>query len=85
MADIQSATAEIRRGKKERKNKRQCKNMMVCQIWCPYYKKDINLIEGIQRRATKLVAGMQDFNYNDRLKMLDLQRLEERRMRSDLI
>jgi len=43
------------------------------------------LIEGVQRRATKLVAGMQDFNYNDRLKILGLQRLEERRMRSDLI
>jgi len=43
------------------------------------------LIEGVQRRATKLVAGMQDFNYNDRLKMLGLQRLEERRTRSDLI
>jgi len=28
---------------------------------------------------------MQDFNYNDGLKMLGLQRLEERRMRSDLI
>ena len=56
-----------------------------CQIWIPYYKKDIKLIEGVPRRATKLVAGMQDFNYNDRLKMLGLQRLEERRMRSDLI
>ena len=52
---------------------------------CPYYKKDIKLIEGVQRRATKLVAGMQDFNYNDKLKILGLQRLEERRMRSDLI
>ena len=40
------------------------------------------MIEGVQRRATKLVAGMQDFNYNDRL---GLQRLEERSMRSDLI
>ena len=47
--------------------------------------KDIKLIEGVQRRATKLLAGMQDFNYNDRLKMLGLQRLEERRMRSDLL
>jgi len=56
-----------------------------CLIYSPYYKKDIKLIEGVQRRATKLVAGMQDFNYNDRLKMLGLQQLEERRMRSDLI
>ena len=34
MADIQAATAEIRRGKKERKkkNKRQDKNIMVCPI-----------------------------------------------------
>ena len=56
-----------------------------CQIWSPYYKKDIKLIEGVQRRASKLVAGMQDFNYNDRLQMLGLQRLQERTMRSDLI
>jgi len=55
------------------------------QIWSPYYKKDIKLIAGVQRWATKLVAGMQDFKYNDRLKMLGLQRLEERRIRSDLI
>jgi len=33
MADIQSATAEIRRGKKRRKkNKRQDENIMVCPI-----------------------------------------------------
>jgi len=55
------------------------------QIWSPYYKKDIKLIEGVQRRATKLVTGMQVLNYNDGLKRLGLQRLEGRRMRSDLI
>jgi len=32
MAHIQSATADIRRGKKDRKNKRQDENIMVCPI-----------------------------------------------------
>jgi len=32
MADIQSSTAEIRRGKKDRKKKPQGKNIMVCPI-----------------------------------------------------
>ena len=52
---------------------------------CPYYKKDIKLIEGEQKRATKIVTGMKELNYNDRLKQLGLLRLEGRRMRSDLI
>ena len=56
-----------------------------CQLWSPYYKKDIKLIEGVQRRATKLVTFMQELNYNDGLKRLGLQRLEGRRMRNDLI
>ena len=45
-------------------------------------KKDIKSIEGVQKRATKLVTGIQGLNYND---MLSLQRLEGQRMRSDLI
>jgi len=56
-----------------------------CQIWSLYYKKDIKLIEGVQKRAIKLVTGMKELNYNDRLKQLGLQRSEGRRIRSDLI
>ena len=35
------------------------------QVWSPYYKKDIKLIEGVQRRPTKLITGIQGLNYND--------------------
>ena len=52
----------------------------------PYYKKDIKLIEGVQRRATKLITGMLgSLNYDDRLKQLGLMKLERQRMRSDLV
>ena len=51
------------------------------QIWSPHYDKDIKLIENVQRRATKLVTGMQGLQYNERLKQLGLMRLEGRRVR----
>jgi len=46
------------------------------QRWSPHYDKDIKLIEGVPRRATKLVTGMQDLQYDERLKQLGLMRLE---------
>ena len=56
-----------------------------CQIWNPHFSKDIKLIEGVQRRATKLIQGIGQLHYDDRLKHLGLTRLESRRIRSDLI
>jgi len=54
-------------------------------IWSPYYKKDIELIEGVQRRATKLVEGVRNLHYEERIMRLNLMPLEIRRHRSDLI
>jgi ribonuclease P/MRP protein subunit RPP40 len=55
------------------------------QAWIPYLQKDINLIEGVQRRATKLVVETKGMSYEERLKFLDMTTLETRRVRGDLI
>jgi len=55
------------------------------QIWSSHYKKDIKLIEGVQCRATKLVDGMRDLHYEERLTRLNLMKLENRRHGSDLL
>ena len=47
--------------------------------------KDSKLIEGVQRRATKLVQGIEHWKYENRLAYLQLLRLGMRRVRCDLI
>ena len=55
------------------------------QAWNPYIRKDIDCLEKIQHRATKLVPQLRNLDYEDRLKALNLTTLEERRARGDLI
>ena len=55
------------------------------QFWSPYHRMDINRLESIQRRMTKMIHGIRNLNYKDRLKRLQLHSLERRRVRGDLI
>ena len=60
-------------------------HLVYCvQTWGTQYRRDTDLLKHVQRKATKMIQGMEYFSYKDRLREMGLFSLEKRRLWEDL-
>ena len=63
----------------------RCHMETAIPVWFPYLVKDIEMMESVQRRATKMIPSTKGMEYDERLRLLKLPTLRYRRHRGDLI
>lgn len=54
-------------------------------VWCPYLRKDIDAIERVLHRASKMSPALRQLPREERLRRLELNQLADRREKNDLI
>ena len=54
-------------------------------VWSPRLKRDIEKVESVQRHFSKRLKGLDNMDYKSRLERLNLESLELRRLKADLI
>jgi len=55
------------------------------QLWSSQSRKDMDLLEKVKRRVTKMMRGLEHFSYGERLRELGLFSLEKKRHQGDLL
>jgi len=55
------------------------------QLWSPQHKRDMDMLEQVQRMAMKMIRGPEYLSYEDRLRELGLFNLEKRRLQGELL
>ena len=55
------------------------------QFWSPHLRRDIDKIERVQRKATKMIPEIRNHSYQQRLKDLELISVMKRKLRAQLV
>ena len=63
----------------------RCHLETAVSVWSPYLERDIEQMERVQKRATKMIPETKNMTYEERLRFLQLPTLVYRRQRGDVI